>query len=135
VTEVPRDGVQEPEGEPEQWRPRPGRRLSRPRVPGEARPPTEIGDALAAIGRELGLADPRVVSALTRDWVELVGETVAEHARMRSLRGGVLTIEVDAAPWATELRYLTGALSERFAARVGADAVREIRVVVAASGP
>jgi predicted nucleic acid-binding Zn ribbon protein len=129
------DVPDEPVEEPERWRPRPGRRLSRPRVPGETRQPTEIGDALSAVGRELGLADPRAVTALTSGWADVVGEMVAAHARLRSLRGGVLTIEVDAAPWATQLRYLTDTLSERVAALVGSDVVREIRVVVAPGGP
>jgi len=119
----------------ERWRPRPGRRLSRPRVPGETRDPADITEALAAVGGELGFADPRVLVTLTQGWAEVVGETLATHARLRSVRGGVLTIEVDDAPWATQLRYLAGDLRDRVAALVGGDAVREIRVVVAPRSP
>ena len=93
-------------------------------------------EALAAVGGELGFADPRRLGALTQGWAEVVGETLAAHARLRSVRGGVLTIEVDDAPWATQLRYLAGDLSRpRRPASVGGDAVREIRVVVAPRGP
>lgn len=119
----------------ERWRPRPGRRLSRPRIPGEVREPADITDALKAVGNDLGFADPRVLSTLTQGWTEVVGEALATHARLRSLRGGVLTIEVDDAPWATQLRYLASDLRDRVATLVGADAVREVRVVVAPRGP
>lgn len=92
-------------------------------------------EALGAVGGELGFADPRVLATLTQGWAEVVGETLAIHAHLRSLRGGVLTIEVDAAPWATQLRYLASDLRERVATLVGDDAVREVRVVVAPRGP
>jgi predicted nucleic acid-binding Zn ribbon protein len=111
-------------------RPRPRRRRRPPGVPGEEREPVALADALVAIGEELGLADPVAIGALADRWEEVVGPAVAHHARLRSLRGGVLTIAVDAAPWATELRYLEDALRTRVAEVAGADVVRSVRVVV-----
>jgi predicted nucleic acid-binding Zn ribbon protein len=100
-------------------------------VPGEPEPdPTRLGDALAAIGNELGLADPRVVGTLAARWPEVVGEAVAGQARLRSLRGDVLTIAVDSGAWATQLRYLHDDLLRRIAAMVGEGLVRDVRVVV-----
>lgn len=100
-------------------------------VPGEPEPdPTRLGDALAAVGDELGLADPRVVGALARRWPEVVGEAVAGQARLRSMRGDVVTIAVDSGAWATQLRYLHDDLLARIAGIVGAGVVREVRVVV-----
>jgi hypothetical protein len=99
-------------------------------VPGEEPDPVRVGDALAAIGEELGLADPTVVGALAGRWSEVVGEAVAAQARLRSLRGDVLTIAVDSGAWATQLRYLESDLLERIAAIVGIGVVREVRVVV-----
>ena len=112
------------------WRPRKGRRFSRSRVPGEELPPVPIGEAIAAVGEELGVGDPRTVSRLELAWPELVGPAIAEHARIRTLRRGVLTIAVDAAPWATQLRYLESEIVARAAAVLGADAVTQARVVV-----
>lgn len=99
-------------------------------VPGEEPEPTRLADALTAIGEELGLADPRVVGTLAGRWAEVVGPAVAGQARLRSLRGDVLTIAVDSGAWATQLRYLQGDLLERIAGMVGPDVVREVRVVV-----
>jgi hypothetical protein len=99
-------------------------------VPGEEVPPVPIGEAIAAVGEELGVGDPRMLGRLERAWPELVGPAIAEHARIRSLRRGVLTIAVDAAPWATQLRYLESEIVERAAALLGSDTVTGARVVV-----
>jgi predicted nucleic acid-binding Zn ribbon protein len=107
------------------------RRARRPTgVPGEEIDVTTVADPLARVSAELGLPDPASVGALTTRWIDVVGPGVAPHARVRSLRGGVLTIAVDASPWATELRYLEETLRERIAEVTGTDSVRSIRVVV-----
>jgi predicted nucleic acid-binding Zn ribbon protein len=106
------------------------RRRARGGVPGELNEPTSLGDALTAVGAELGLDDPVVAVALTDNWAAVVGDAIAAHSRPRTLRGGELTIAVDESPWATELRYLEQAIRERVAAVTGVDAVRAVRVVV-----
>jgi hypothetical protein len=92
--------------------------------------PVPLGDALRVVGAELGLPDPGLVAALSDQWVAVVGEAVAAHARPRSLRDGVLTIAVDAAPWATQLRYLEHEICARLAEISGQDCVQSVRVVV-----
>jgi hypothetical protein len=92
--------------------------------------PTPLADALRAVGEELGLPDPGLVASLSDRWPDVVGATVAEHARPSSLRDGTLTIAVDAAPWATELRYLENEIRARLVEISGQDTVHAIRVVV-----
>lgn len=100
-------------------------------VPGEPEPdPTRLGEALAAVGSEFGLADPQVVGTLADRWPEVVGDAVAGQARLRALRGHVLTIAVDSGAWATQLRYLHDDMIARIAGIVGDGVVREVRVVV-----
>jgi predicted nucleic acid-binding Zn ribbon protein len=94
-------------------------------------PPVPVGAAAAEVASQLGLPPPGVIGPLSARWSEVVGAAVAQHAHIRSLRRGVLTIAVDAAPWATELRYLDDELRSRIAAIIGANVVRQIRVVVA----
>ena len=89
-----------------------------------------LGDAVAAVGAELGLPSREALDALSGQWPELVGAALSAHARVRSLRAGVLTIAVDDAPWATELRYLHDQLQARFDEVMGVGVVREVRVVV-----
>jgi predicted nucleic acid-binding Zn ribbon protein len=99
-------------------------------VPGEENDPVPVGEALAAVSAEFGLGDPATLARLTAAWPEIVGPAVAAHTRLRTLRDANLTIAVDAGPWATELRYLSDTLRERFDAVAGSGIVREIRVVV-----
>ncbi len=93
--------------------------------------PTSIGDALAAVGRDLGMPATGVVTALARRWPEVVGEEVAEHATPSSVRDGVLTVIVDGPIWATQLRYLEAVILERAAAVTGDGVVTSVRVRVA----
>ena len=93
--------------------------------------PTSLGDALAAVGKELGMGATGAVSALSRRWPEIVGEEVAQHAHASSVRDGVLTVVVDGPIWATQLRYLKAVILERAAAVTGEGVVTSVRVRVA----
>ena len=93
-------------------------------------PPTSLGDALRDVGAELGLPEPGLVASLGDRWAEVVGSTVAEHARPRGLRDGILTIAVDAPAWATQLRYLERDICTRLAVISGREVVRSVRIVV-----
>jgi len=97
-------------------------------------PPVPVGEALAQVGKELGLGDPVVLGTLTDRWDEIVGDAIAPHARIRSLRGTVLTVGVEAGPWATELRYLEREVLARVEAILGPDVVTDLRVAVDAPG-
>jgi predicted nucleic acid-binding Zn ribbon protein len=116
---------------PERYWPRRGKRMSKPRVPGEAKDPTSMTEALRAVGADLGIPDTDALATLTRRWTEVVGDAIAAHARLQSLRNGLLTVAVDGPEWATELRYLGAEVRARVTDIVGADLVRDVRVVVA----
>jgi len=92
--------------------------------------PIPLGDALAAVGAELGLPAGDAHGRLEARWIEVMGADVAGHARLVSVRDGVLTVAVDDPIWATQLRYLEAAVVERSGAVLGPGAVRELRVRV-----
>jgi predicted nucleic acid-binding Zn ribbon protein len=92
--------------------------------------PLRLADALAAVGAELGLPPGNVHGELDAHWEEVVGGDVAAHARLVSVRDGVLTVAVDDPVWATQLRYLETAVVERATALVGPGAVSAMRVRV-----
>jgi len=107
--------------------------VSRSREPGE---PVALGDSLAAVGRELGMAAPDAFATVAAAWPEIVGAALAGHAEVRSIRDGVCTIAVDGPGWATQLRYAERQVVERAERRCGPGVVTSIRVVVAVpSGP
>ena len=98
------------------------------RVPGE---PVPLRDAVAEVGRELGMPPPHDLGALANAWPEIVGDAVAAHATVRSVRDGVCTIEVDDPGWATQVRYAERQIVGRAETCCGPGVVRSVRVVVA----
>ena len=95
--------------------------------------PVPMRDAIEAVGRELGLGAPDVVTTITEHWVDIVGAAVAEHAQVRSVRDGECTIVVDGPAFATRLRYASSDLVARVNRSCGEGSVTSVKVVV--TGP
>jgi predicted nucleic acid-binding Zn ribbon protein len=92
--------------------------------------PVPLRDALAAVGRDIGIPRTDVLAQVIALWQEVVGSVVAEHARVRSVRDGVCTVAVDEPAWATQLRYLEQGVVERVTQRLGPGIVTSVKVVV-----
>jgi predicted nucleic acid-binding Zn ribbon protein len=70
------------------------------------------------------------LSTVFASWPDMVGESVAQHSRPRSLRDGVLVVAVDEPAWATQLRWLEADLLARLEAVLGPGQVARIEVRV-----
>jgi predicted nucleic acid-binding Zn ribbon protein len=92
--------------------------------------PVPLSDALARVGEDLGLAPGDAHGTLEARWAEVMGADVADHARLVSVRDGVLAIAVDDPIWATQLRYLEAVVVARATALLGSGVVRSVRVRV-----
>jgi predicted nucleic acid-binding Zn ribbon protein len=90
-----------------------------------------LGDAVAAVGKEIGMPPPNELAALTAAWPDIIGEAIAAHASVRSVRDGVCTVEVDEAGWATQIRYAEQQVVERATGCCGPGVVTSVRVIVA----
>ena len=102
-----------------------------------SRPPDEpmpLRDAVAAVGRELGMPNPDNLADLTASWSTIVGDLLAPHTSVRSVRDGVCTVEVDGPGWATQLRYAQDQLVARITRCCGHGLVTSIRTVVRDGG-
>jgi predicted nucleic acid-binding Zn ribbon protein len=95
--------------------------------------PVPLRDALAAVGRDLGVPRPDVLARITELWNDIAGPELAAHARVRSLRAGVCTIAADGPAWATPARYLGQPLAEHAEAVLGEGLVTAVQVVVEGS--
>ena len=95
--------------------------------------PVPLRDAVAAVGRQLGLPALDVVATINAQWIDIVGAAIAAHAEVRSVRDGECVIAVDGPAWATQIRYASSDLVARVNERCGKGSVASIRVVV--SGP
>lgn len=79
----------------------------------------------------LGLSRPDVVSRITSDWQDLVGEPWSTQTRPVSLRNGELTLEAASAATSSLLRYRTGELLALLDETVGPGVVDVVRIKVA----
>jgi len=95
--------------------------------------PVPLREAIASVGRELGMPAPDVLETLNAGWRDIVGAAIAAHAQVRSVRDGECVIAVDGPAWATQLRYGSNDLLARVNERCGEGSVTSIRVVV--TGP
>ena len=102
--------------------------MSRHRRSGDE--PVALGDAVAAIGRQLGMPEPDVFATLSAAWPAIVGDQLAPHTSVRSVRDGVCTVVADGPGWATQLRYAEQQLVERAGECCGPGVITAFRTVV-----
>lgn len=92
---------------------------------------TTLGEALRAALSRLPAGGELASFPIWTEWADVVGATIARHARPRRIRRGVLLVEVDGAEWMQELQYLKVDLRARLNERLGRPAVREIFLALA----
>jgi hypothetical protein len=99
---------------------------------GPGDPPEGIGPIVRGIlgaGRmRRGLA----LGRLSRSWAEVVGEQLARQTAPRGLDGGALLVAVASTGWGSQVRFLGPQIARRANEVLGWDAVRSVRVTVAA---
>ena len=90
-----------------------------------------LRDGVDAVVRSLrGGASVAAAAGVFAGWDEVVGPTVAAHARPVTLDGDRLVVEVDDPAWATQLRYLESGVLERLREAAGGAAIRRVDVRV-----
>jgi predicted nucleic acid-binding Zn ribbon protein len=99
-------------------------------VPPGDRDPRPIGDSLPDVTKRLGLAKPKVLTAVFARWDEVVGSPLCDHVQPVGLRDGALTVEVDDPAWVTQLRFLHDDLVARVNDATGSKTVTELVVRV-----
>jgi predicted nucleic acid-binding Zn ribbon protein len=99
-------------------------------LPGEVPEPRRVGESLDRVASSLGVSRASTLSAVFASWPDMVGASVAQHARPRSLRDGTLVVAVDEPAWATQLRWLEADLVARLGEALGAGQVTRIEVRV-----
>jgi predicted nucleic acid-binding Zn ribbon protein len=99
-------------------------------LPGDVPDPRPVGASLDRVAASLGVPLASTLSTVFASWPELVGESVAQHSRPRSLNAGVLVVAVDEPAWATQLRWLEADLLTRLEGSLGPGQVARIEVRV-----
>ena len=94
---------------------------------------TTLGDALRAALSRLPSGSELASFPIWTDWADVVGATIARHARPRRLRRGVLVVEVDGRRVDARAAVPEADLRVRLNERLGRAVVREIFLVLAGS--
>jgi predicted nucleic acid-binding Zn ribbon protein len=92
---------------------------------------TTLGEALRAALSRLPSGAELASFPIWTEWNDVVGATIARHARPRRLRRGVLVVDVDGVEWMHELQYLKADLRARLNERLGRTVVREVFLALA----
>ena len=94
--------------------------------------PVPLRDALAAVGKQLGVPAPDVAAQLAAVWADVAGDALAAHSRLRLGRGGECAIDVDSPAFATRARYLAEGFRNRANEAAGRTVVTAVNVQVKA---
>jgi hypothetical protein len=94
----------------------------------DGRDPQPLGRLARDLADNRGWS-PRVAEgAVFGQWVQVVGEQIAEHSQPTALRDGVLTIAAESTAWATQLRLVQSQVLAKIAAAVGDGVVTSVRI-------
>ena len=95
--------------------------------------PRRVGEVLDRVTRAIGAPPADTLGTIFSRWKDIVGNEIADHATPKSLRDGVLHVEVDQPAWAAQLGFLAAQILAKLQAEAGPDEVGEIRFRV--TGP
>lgn len=92
------------------------------------RRPKTLGSVLSNQILERGWQVHIAHGVIMTEWPTLVGETVAEHTRVREFNEGTLIVDCESTAWATQLRLLQSMILRNIATRVGDGVVTELKI-------
>lgn len=96
---------------------------------GEGRDPSPLGEEMSRIFARMGWTESLEVASVTARWRELVGDAVADHCEPLGFEAGVLTVQASSTAWATQIRLMSGTVTQRLNEAVGRAVVTEMRVL------
>ena len=96
---------------------------------GIGREPTGLGEVLGALSSTMGWESPIARAELMADWPEIVGAEIAEHARPAGIEDGILFVQCDSNPWATQLRRMATLMLANIEARYPAADIHSVKVL------
>ena len=93
--------------------------------------PTALGDVLANVLAQAGIADRVEQAAVVPEWASLVGPQIAAVTEPMSVTGdGTLFVAVASHGWMTELSLMEPVLLQALNRRAGALPIQKIRMVL-----
>lgn len=97
--------------------------------------PAAISPILKALTHNFGLKKEMQVMALKKNWVHLVGKTIALHTSPEKLKFKTLTLLVDGPTWKHELTFLKTELIEKINHQLGKTSIQTLILKVGTIPP
>lgn len=72
----------------------------------KGRDPQALSAVLGSLADHMGWQEQLSQSLLLTEWPEFVGEDIAQHTEVMSIERGILHVQCDSTPWATQLRRM-----------------------------
>jgi predicted nucleic acid-binding Zn ribbon protein len=91
--------------------------------------PELLGKTLTGVLDALDTRGQFALFRLVRIWPQVVGETIARHTEVASLKFHTAVIKVSTAMWIQELNLMSRQILARLVAATGDDSVRDLRFV------
>ena len=96
--------------------------------------PSPLATILPGLLEQLGLADTAAGWRAVSEWPAVAGARIARRSRAVSFRDGTLNVEVEGSAWMHELGFLRRELVRNLNRHLGAEVVRDVRLVPARGG-
>ncbi len=87
-----------------------------------------LAEALDDMAQQLGLRGKIGEQTVIQQWQELVGEAVANHARVKSIKDGTMFLTVEESSWRYEIHFNREALRRTINNKLGGEIIKEIIV-------
>jgi predicted nucleic acid-binding Zn ribbon protein len=87
-----------------------------------------LGSILGPLLRSLGLEERVKIGRLFSCWPDIVGDTIANHAKPVEYSRGILIVCVDSSTWLAELsQYMKPEIVKKVRSRSGSLVIRDIK--------
>lgn len=96
---------------------------------GLGREPAGLADVIGSLTSTLGWDSPIARAELIAGWPDIVGAEVAEHARPAGIEDGILFVQCDSNPWATQLRRMVSLMLANIETHHPAAGIEAVKVL------
>ena len=107
-----------------------GRAQDQPASPTRARSVPAVGTLVPGVLARLGLAEGVERWRAVTEWDEIAGESLSRHAKASRVEGDTLVVEADHSVVLYELSHRKAELLDRLRAHLGAERIRDVRLVL-----
>ena len=90
--------------------------------------PQQVGFGIDRVMKHMDAPESSVLEAVFSRWPELVGDTIADHARPARITDGQLVIETDSSAWVSELRWMSEEILRQIRTKLDSDEIVSIAV-------